>query len=87
LDSPKTPEETEKVWGDQVLEDMVRVIRSFRPNIVINGWAAYIRDTGIIRRRDADAESRTTRADTSAFPDQLKEGLPAWGDTANKVLF
>jgi len=34
----KTPEEAEKVWGDQVLEDMVRVIRSFRPNIVINGW-------------------------------------------------
>ncbi|HWZ96298.1 MAG TPA: PIG-L family deacetylase [Candidatus Dormibacteraeota bacterium] len=34
----KTPEETEKVWGDQVLEDMVRVIRTFRPNIVINGW-------------------------------------------------
>ena len=34
----KTPEEAEKVWGDQVLEDMVRVIRTFRPNIVINGW-------------------------------------------------
>jgi len=25
----KTPEETERVWGDQVLEDMVRVIRDF----------------------------------------------------------
>jgi LmbE family N-acetylglucosaminyl deacetylase len=34
----KTPEETEKVWGDQVLEDMIRVIRGFRPNVVINGW-------------------------------------------------
>ncbi len=34
----KTPEETEKIWGDQVLEDMVRVIRAFRPNIVINHW-------------------------------------------------
>lgn len=34
----KTPEETEKVWGEQVLEDMVRVIRTFRPNVVINGW-------------------------------------------------
>ncbi|HYL84886.1 MAG TPA: PIG-L family deacetylase [Candidatus Angelobacter sp.] len=34
----KTPEETEKVWGDQVLEDMVRVIRTFRPNVVINSW-------------------------------------------------
>ena len=34
----KTPEETEKIWGDQVLEDMVHVIRTFRPNIVINNW-------------------------------------------------
>jgi len=34
----KTPEETEKIWGDQVLEDMVRVIRTFQPHIVINGW-------------------------------------------------
>jgi LmbE family N-acetylglucosaminyl deacetylase len=34
----KTAEETEKVWGDQVLDDMVRVIRTFRPNIVINHW-------------------------------------------------
>lgn len=34
----KTAEETEKIWGDQVLEDMVRVIRAFRPNIVINHW-------------------------------------------------
>lgn len=34
----KTPEETERVWGDGVLEDMVRVIRDFRPNIVINHW-------------------------------------------------
>jgi len=34
----KTPEETEKIWGPQVLDDMVYLIREFRPNIVINGW-------------------------------------------------
>jgi LmbE family N-acetylglucosaminyl deacetylase len=34
----KTPQETEKIWDGQVLEDMVRVIRAFRPNIVINHW-------------------------------------------------
>ena len=34
----KTPEETEKVWGEQVMQDMVRIIRAFRPNIVINNW-------------------------------------------------
>jgi LmbE family N-acetylglucosaminyl deacetylase len=34
----KTPEETMRVWGEDVLRDMVRVIRAFRPNVVINGW-------------------------------------------------
>jgi LmbE family N-acetylglucosaminyl deacetylase len=34
----KTPEETEKVWGDEVLHDMVQVIRTFRPNVILNGW-------------------------------------------------
>jgi LmbE family N-acetylglucosaminyl deacetylase len=34
----KTPEETEKIWGDGVLDDMVYLIRTFRPNIVINNW-------------------------------------------------
>jgi LmbE family N-acetylglucosaminyl deacetylase len=34
----KTPEETVTIWGDQVVEDMVRIIRDFRPNIVINNW-------------------------------------------------
>jgi LmbE family N-acetylglucosaminyl deacetylase len=34
----KTAEETERIWGDAVLEDMVRVVREFRPNIVINNW-------------------------------------------------
>src|ERR1700682_2562953 len=28
----KTPEETEKVWGDAVLGEMARVIRTYRPN-------------------------------------------------------
>jgi LmbE family N-acetylglucosaminyl deacetylase len=34
----KTPTETEKMWGDQVLADMVRVIRAFKPNVVINNF-------------------------------------------------
>lgn len=34
----KTPEETEKIWGDQVIDDMVRVIRMFRPTVVINNF-------------------------------------------------
>ena len=42
----KTPEETERVWGDQVLQDMVRIIRTFRPNIVINNWGDVHRGHG-----------------------------------------
>ena len=35
----KSPERTMKIWGDQIpLEDMVRVIRMYRPQVVINGW-------------------------------------------------
>src|ERR1700723_4777754 len=34
----KTPEETEKIWGERVLEDMVRAIPEFRPNVVINNF-------------------------------------------------
>jgi LmbE family N-acetylglucosaminyl deacetylase len=34
----KTAEESEKIWGDQVMQDMVLVMRTFRPNIVINHW-------------------------------------------------
>lgn len=42
----KTPEETERIWGDQVLQDMVRIIRTFRPNIVINNWGDVHRGHG-----------------------------------------
>jgi LmbE family N-acetylglucosaminyl deacetylase len=42
----KTPEETERIWGDQVLQDMVRIIRTFRPNIVINNWGDIHRGHG-----------------------------------------
>ena len=35
----KSPDRTMKIWGDQIpLEDMVRVIRIYRPQVVINGW-------------------------------------------------
>jgi LmbE family N-acetylglucosaminyl deacetylase len=35
----KTVEETLRVWGDTALDDMVAVLRSFRPHVVINNWA------------------------------------------------
>lgn len=35
----KTVEETLRVWGDTALKEMVAVLRSFRPHVVINNWA------------------------------------------------
>jgi LmbE family N-acetylglucosaminyl deacetylase len=34
----KSPEQAMKVWDGLALEDMVRVIRTYRPDVVINGW-------------------------------------------------
>jgi hypothetical protein len=56
----KTPEETEKVWGDQVLDDMVYLIRDFRPNIIINNWGGAQRSRTPSSNRNPDAQGSTT---------------------------
>jgi LmbE family N-acetylglucosaminyl deacetylase len=82
----KTPEETEKVWGDQVLEDMVRVIRTFRPNIVINNWGGvhgghgHHQASGVLT-----PQAVRMAADKNAFPSQLSEGLAVWPGEPGKV--
>jgi LmbE family N-acetylglucosaminyl deacetylase len=75
----KTPEETEKVWGDQVLEDMVRVIRTFRPHIVINHWGGvhgghgHHQASGLLTPKAVQLA-----ADAKAFPNLQDEGLRPW---------
>jgi len=75
----KTSAETEQVWGDQVLEDMVRVIRSFRPNIVINNWGGvnwghgHHQAAGILT-----PQAVALAADPKAYPELAKEGLASW---------
>ena len=82
----KTPEETEKVWGDQVLEDMVRVIRTFRPNVVINNWGGvhgghgHHQASGVLTPQAVRMAS-----DKNAFPSQLSEGLAVWPGEPGKV--
>ena len=82
----KTPEESEHIWGEQVLDDMVRVIRTFRPNIVINNWGGvhgghgHHQASGLLTPRAVQMA-----ADPKAFPAQLKEGLAVWGDAAHPV--
>ncbi|HLK04553.1 MAG TPA: PIG-L family deacetylase [Candidatus Acidoferrum sp.] len=83
----KTPEETEKIWGDQVLEDMVRVIRTFRPNIVINNWGGVHGGHGHHQAAGLLTPIAVQRAaDANAYPEHLKEGLPAWGSANNEVV-
>jgi LmbE family N-acetylglucosaminyl deacetylase len=83
----KTAEEAEKVWGDQVLEDMVRVIRELRPNIVINGWGGVHQGHGHHQASGLLTPIAVQRAaDPNFYPDQLKEGLPAWGGAKNEVV-
>ena len=75
----KTPEQAMKVWGGLALEDIVRVIRTFRPQVVINGWGGvhgghgHHQASGLITPQAVAAA-----ADPSKFPEQIAEGLAAW---------
>src|SRR5580700_4745695 len=72
----KTPEETQKIWGDQVLEDMIRVIREFRPNIVINGWGSVHGGHG---HHQLSGIWTTKAVKLAADPKFLLNlGMPAW---------
>jgi len=83
----KTPEETEKIWGDLVLEDVVRVIREFRPNIVINNWGGVHGGHGHHQAAGLLTPIAVQRAaDPTAFSEQLREGLQAWGGANNEVV-
>jgi LmbE family N-acetylglucosaminyl deacetylase len=76
----KSPDRTMKIWGDQIpLEDMVRVIRMYRPQVVINGWGGVHfghgqhQASGILTPQAvADA------ADPTKFPEQIAQGLLPW---------
>ncbi|MGA2904347.1 MAG: PIG-L family deacetylase [Candidatus Korobacteraceae bacterium] len=78
----KTPEETFKKWGghDIPLGDMVRVIRSFRPDVICTRFQGNSRDghghhqaSGILTR-----EAFRAAADPTRFPEQIREGLQPW---------
>jgi len=80
----KTPEETERIWGDQVLEDMVRVIRAFRPNVVINGWGGVHGGHGHHQASGLLTPKAVQLAADSSFKlhgsSAEEEDLTPWGD-------
>ncbi len=76
----KSPEWTMKIWGDQLpMEDMVRVIRTYRPQVVINGWGGTHNGHGQHQSSGLlTPQAVAAAADPTKFPDQIREGLLAW---------
>ena len=85
----KSPQETFAKWGhgastsaleDPALEDTVRIIRSFRPDVLASAWSGTARDghghhqaSGLLT-----FEAVRAAADPARFPAQLREGLLPW---------
>jgi LmbE family N-acetylglucosaminyl deacetylase len=75
----KSAEETLKFWDNLALEDMVRVIRMFRPQIVINGWGGVHGGHGQHQASGIlTPQAVAQAADARAFPSQISEGLEPW---------
>ncbi|HEX5010633.1 MAG TPA: PIG-L family deacetylase [Planctomycetota bacterium] len=84
----KSPEESFAKWGRQeVLADVVRVIRTFRPDVIITrfppeGGGGHGHHTASAQLAQ---EAFDLAADSSAFPDQLAAGLQPW--QAQRLFF
>jgi len=78
----KTPEETFQKWGghDVPLADMVRVIREFRPDVLIARFSGTDRDGHGHHQASAilTKEAFRAAADPNRFPEQIKDGLQPW---------
>ncbi len=78
----KNAEETFRFWPhDSLIKDAVRIIRRFRPQVVVSVWSGTPRDghghhqvAGIVAREAFDAAG-----DAARFPElQREEGLAPW---------
>ena len=77
----KSAEESFEKWGkEQVLSDVVRVIRLFRPDVIITRFPPT-REAGHGHHEASAllaAEAFDLAADPTAFPEQLEQGLHVW---------
>lgn len=78
----KSPEETLRFWDrDQVLADVVRIYRQFRPDVVVtrfpippgSGGHGHHTASGILA-----VEAFKLAGDPTAYPEQLAQGLAPW---------
>ena len=78
----KTPEETFQKWGghDVPLADIVRVIRTFRPDVLVARFSGTDNDGHGHHQASAilTREAFRAAADPNRFPEQIKEGLQPW---------
>ncbi len=77
----KSPDETLAIWDrEKVLSDVVRVIRTFRPDVVVNRFPTT--GEGGHGHHTASAilsvEAFEAAGDPGRFPDQIAEGLRPW---------
>lgn len=77
----KRLDETIEHWGkENVLREMVRVIRIYRPDVIVSRFHGKARDghgnhqaSGLL-----SIEAFKAAADQNSFPEQIREGLRAW---------
>ncbi len=78
----KSADETFQKWGghDIVLADMVRVIRTFRPDVLVPRFSGTERDGHGHHQASSilAQEAFHAAADPKRFPEQIAEGLPPW---------
>jgi LmbE family N-acetylglucosaminyl deacetylase len=75
----KSADQTMKIWDNIALEDMVRAIRTYRPQVVINGWGGVHSGHGQHQASGIlTPQAVAAAADPKMFPEQIAEGLPPW---------
>jgi len=78
----KNPEETFEKWHghDVALGDIVRVIRTFRPDVLTTRFSGTERDGHGHHQASAilTKEAFRVAADSKRFPEQIAAGLPPW---------
>ncbi len=78
----KSAEETFGKWGghDTALDDMVRVIRTFRPDVLVARFSGTSRDGHGHHQASAilTKEAFRAAADPKRFPEQIAQGLLPW---------
>jgi LmbE family N-acetylglucosaminyl deacetylase len=78
----KAPEEAFEMWGHEILlEDIVRVIRRFRPDVIVSrfppapGSGGHGQHTAV---GHIAAEALEAAADPARFPEHQRQGLKPW---------